>query len=99
MARPVTVELRGEGIEFIAGAPCLTAGDLTGRAGAFRSFDDAGLRWDGNAARAAVEWIVAAPAGTPVHVTSVARAGGTDRATLVLGDPPLMADEAPGGTE
>jgi murein tripeptide amidase MpaA len=99
VARPVTVELSGEGIKFIAGQPCLTAGDLSGRADAFRSFDEAGLRGDGNVARAAVEWIVSAPAGTPVHVTSVARAGGTDHATLVLGAPPLIGNEVTGGTK
>jgi murein tripeptide amidase MpaA len=95
-ACPVMVELDGEGITIVAGDCRQIAGDLEGRDGALRSYGGAGLPGDGNASRAAVEWIVAAPMGTPIQVTSVARAGGTNRATLVLGDVPVSADDVAG---
>ena len=86
-ARPVTVEVSGNGITVIAGERRQNAGDLDGRGGVSRSFGGDSPPWDGNASRAAVEWIIEAPGGTTVEVISVARAGGTDRASLVLGIP------------
>jgi hypothetical protein len=95
-ARPVAVELCGNGIQIIAGAQCQHAGDLDGRISAYHAFYGDTPPCDGNASRAAVEWIILAVPGTKLGIISVARAGGTDRVTVLLGDPPFLADEAPG---
>ncbi len=81
-AKPVTAELSGEGFRLLTGKAKQTVGDLAGRNDQYEPLSY--LPIYGNEARKAVEWIVAAPAGTTLTVTSIARNGGTDTKTVAL---------------
>lgn len=84
-AKPVTAELSGEGFRLLTGKAKQTVGDLAGRNDQYEPLSY--LPNYANEARKAIEWIVAAPAGTALTVTSVARNGGTDTQTLTLPEP------------
>ena len=81
-AKPVTAELSGDGFRLLTGKAKQTVGDLAGRNDQYEPLSY--LPNYANEARKAVEWVVAAAAGTTLTVTSVARNGGTDTQTVTL---------------
>jgi len=81
-AKPVTVELTGEGMTMLSGKAKQTLGDLAGRNDQYEPLSY--MPPYANEARKAADWVVQAPAGTTLTVTSIARNGGTDTKTVTL---------------
>lgn len=84
-SKSVTAELTGEGFRLLTGKAKQIVGDLAGRSDQYEPLSY--LPVYGNEARKAVEWVVSAPAGTTLTVTSVARNGGVDAQTVTLLEP------------
>jgi hypothetical protein len=81
VARPVTVELTGEGAEVLMGEPKQTIGHLEGRAQAGGQMFNWGSTILRNEVR--VEWLVRAVG--PLTVTAKSEKGGSARQEIALG--------------
>ena len=82
VAKPVLVTLGVDGGEIVMNPATADLGHLAGRNERLYPYSPWGQQWTANARP--VEWLVRAPAGSTVTVTSVSQKGGTQRRSATL---------------
>jgi len=82
VAKPVLAKISVDGGEVLMNPPTADLGNLAGRNERLYPYSPWGQQWTANAKPA--EWLVRAPAGSSVTVTSISEKGGTTRVSAAL---------------